>query len=506
MNRFSVVAAFAAAFAFAAPLHLPLSAAEIPAEARAWAESCETPPPAIYRDAVGQLIAQMKAEGLWDKCGLLLFFAAHEATPAAFSLKGAAKTTLNGGAVHQLGRAIKGNGKDAFVETGLHLQEIPGFELQHHGLYVYATDDVPGGFSALGASGGGPNIALRPRNLASLGVFSGTPGQVTAGQFQSGVGLCGYSRFSDMEGLWVKDDLSGPLSLAPAAWPHSTLRVLRHGAATAWFPGGVAFVWAGAPLQAKEAARLSALFDDCLRSLGTFAAIRVPPTPPYTGPGAFTRADMASVRPQGMKIFYLTAPPPSDAADEKSYYHFPLHYAVCRPWTAASSTSTEVKCLELIWSDRALGPKPGVISDIPFKKGNDTSGVVTLKKGTGRTEFDSYELAIGAMLGRTAWTAGLLPFGDERCRWEGKPMGWCDWLELWGYDVSRWRAMAKESADVTKDPAFTRDALLDTGGAIVHHAWAVANAESLFTQPAFTGGTIFCPAQPCDPRPGPRLR
>jgi hypothetical protein len=192
-----------------------------------------------------------------------------------------------------------------------------------------------------------------------------------------------------------------------------------------------------------------------------------------------------------MKIFALTAPPDSDAVTEKNYYLFPIDYAVCRPWTAVGSTSTKVKCLELIWSDRALGPKPGVISDIPFKKGNDTCGIITIKKGTGRTEFDSYELAIGATLGRTAWSAGLKPFADERCIWEGKPMGWCDWLEMWGYDVTPWRALAKASKDVEHDPAFTTDANIDTGGSIAHRAWVAAHADQIFTQPAFTGGTIF---------------
>ncbi len=469
-------------------------AADVPPEARQWAAAGKTPPPARYTEAVGQLIARMQAEQLWDKCGLLLFFAAHEATTEAFNLKGGGTVKLVGGVEHQPGRAIKGNGVDGSVDTGVQLQNVPGFELQRHGFYVFVTDDMPGGFTAAGAAGGGTAIAIRPRNLSSLGVYTGVTAQMTARNFPSGVGLAGYSRFSESDGIWVKDQLSGALGLTPAAWPKSTLRILRHGASTAFFPGGVAFVWAGAPLEAREAAVLSGLFDECLKTLGTLDTIRVPLAPPYTGPGAFTRADLAEVKPQGMKIFCLTAPPATDATDatdEKAYYHFPLHYAVCRPWTATGSTSTKVKCLELIWSDRALGPKPGVISDIPFKKGNDTQGVITMKRGTGRTEFESYELAIGSTLGRTAWTAGLKPFDDERCVWEGKAMGWCDWLEMWGYDVAAWRALAKASDDVTKDPAFITDANLDTGGIVMHRAWVAANAEKIFTQPAFTGGTIF---------------
>ena len=80
---------------------------------------------------------------------------------------------------------------------------------------------------------------------------------------------------------------------------------------TAFFPGGVAFAWAGAPLEAQEVAVLSGLFDECLKTLGTLDAIRIPPVPPYTGPGAFTREDLARAQPPGMKIFSLTAPPAS---------------------------------------------------------------------------------------------------------------------------------------------------------------------------------------------------
>jgi hypothetical protein len=307
------------------------------------------------------------------------------------------------------------------------------------------------------------------------------------------VGLSGYSRFSKTDGLWVHDEKSGPLALVPAGPVNSTLRVLRHGGATAYFPGGVSFAWAGAALTALQAKTLGSIFDECLATLGTLESIRVAPKPAYAGPGAFKREQIAQVVPKGVKIFMLTAPPASDETDEREYYYFPLTYAVCRPWTAKASTSTKVQCIELIWSDRAVGPKPGVISDVPFKKGNDTCGVITLPsgKGTGRTEFDSFELAIGATLGRTAYTAGLKPFGDERCLWEGKPMGWCDWLELFGYDVSPWRALAGKSANVETDPVFVTDADVDTGGNIVHRAWAATHADEVFTRPAITGGTIM---------------
>src|SRR4051794_18095519 len=91
----------------------PLLAADISPEARKWADSCQTPPPARYTEAISKLITRMQEERIYDKCGLLLFCAAHEATAQAFNLKGGGGTVkLAGGVEHQPGRAIKGNGTD----------------------------------------------------------------------------------------------------------------------------------------------------------------------------------------------------------------------------------------------------------------------------------------------------------------------------------------------------------------------------------------------------------
>src|SRR6266436_2375796 len=94
-------------------------------ESKAWAAACQQTPPALYTGAVSRLIERMKAEKLWDKCGLLLFFAAHESTPAAFNLKGCPNGVLNGGTQHIPGRALKGNGVDGWFDTRLFLKDIP---------------------------------------------------------------------------------------------------------------------------------------------------------------------------------------------------------------------------------------------------------------------------------------------------------------------------------------------------------------------------------------------
>src|SRR4051794_4765445 len=97
-------------------------AAEAPAEVRDWAAGCKSTPPPVYMGAAGRMVERMKAEGLWEKCGLLLFFAAHEGTPGAFNLKGCPAGELFGGAQHVPGRGLKGNGTDAWFDTHLHLQ------------------------------------------------------------------------------------------------------------------------------------------------------------------------------------------------------------------------------------------------------------------------------------------------------------------------------------------------------------------------------------------------
>ena len=75
------------------------------------------------------------------------------------------------------------------------------------------ADDVPGAFSIVGASGGGPMVVIRPRNLQWLGLWTGTPTQLQVGRVRTGIGLGGYSRFSDTEGIWMKDKTSGPMAL-----------------------------------------------------------------------------------------------------------------------------------------------------------------------------------------------------------------------------------------------------------------------------------------------------
>src|ERR1044072_6909443 len=75
-------------------------AAEPSPEVRAWAAGCRQPPPALYTGAADRVVERMKAEKLWDKCGLLLFFAAHDASPGAFHLKGCPRGELLGGTHH----------------------------------------------------------------------------------------------------------------------------------------------------------------------------------------------------------------------------------------------------------------------------------------------------------------------------------------------------------------------------------------------------------------------
>src|SRR4051812_42193957 len=75
-------------------------AAELSPETQAWAAACQSPPPPNYTQAVDRIISRMKAEKLWEPCGLLLFFAAHEGTPAAFNLKGCPKGELKGATEH----------------------------------------------------------------------------------------------------------------------------------------------------------------------------------------------------------------------------------------------------------------------------------------------------------------------------------------------------------------------------------------------------------------------
>jgi hypothetical protein len=80
-----------------------------------------------------------------------------------------------------------------------------------------------------------------------------------------------------------------------------------------------------------------------------------------------------------------------------------------------------------------------------------------------RTEFTTYQKAIGSTLVKTAYSAGL-QFRDDPDHPDGK--GWGDIAEDWGYDVSVWDAYWAISHS---HPVFSKNLNVDTGD-IAHFA------------------------------------
>ena len=171
-------------------------------------------------------------------------------------------------------------------------------------------------------------------------------------------------------------------------------------------------------------------------------------------------------------------------------YVFPMSVCAARPWgTSLNPRQTKIKFSDFVWMPRALGPSPGVITAWA-KKGNDTMGIIQLTSGPNagnqcRTEFDTYELAMGELWTKMAWSLGYLMRNDPTLKWFDdtyRAAGWgvLDIADHMGYDTSGWEPYL---ADPT---SLYTDVNINTGP-VAHRAYFNANSASIFTQPAVSG-------------------
>jgi hypothetical protein len=137
---------------------------------------------------------------------------------------------------------------------------------------------------------------------------------------------------------------------------------------------------------------------------------------------------------------------------EVGFIAFPATLLAIRPWGHPAYTKQTLITLdEFFWGTRGLGDVPGTITAYA-KKGNDTMGGIGLTDGSGastgfsgRTEFDTYQLAMGEMFVKGAYTLGYLPRNDTTLttfdgNYRAGGWGFLDIAEQFGYDVSAWAA------------------------------------------------------------------
>lgn len=359
--------------------------------------------------------------------------------------------------------------------------KIPGFTLEAHSLFVYSQTDRPALAGEIGASGG-TNVGVRARN-AVLGTAWSASKIPMNQEIKTGQGFSGFVRRDASSGFLIKDAITLPFLQEAKSLPTGPLRLLTSGGANLLSRNQLAFAFIGSgKITEAQAVDLGRACTEMLDALGTRAAESVPQ--PATPPHAFSRETLQQVTPAGLEIFRIAAPPARDDTNFATDYRYgPINQAVLRPWgEVAESTDTQVARWELIWSDRSLGPRPGVQTSWA-KKPNDTMRRIVNTKGEQcRTEFESYEKAIGSTLVKTAYSAGLRFRGDPS---HPDHKGWGDLAEEWGYDVSAWEERWRKNPD---DPIFTRDLPVDTGP-IVHRAFCAdpKNVDAFFSHNAVDG-------------------
>ena len=131
---------------------------------------------------------------------------------------------------------------------------------------------------------------------------------------------------------------------------------------------------------------------------------------------------------------------------EASYPFFPADEYCIRPWgTAVRSSQTQTKLSEFVWMARGLGATEGEITAWA-KKPNDTMGGITLSSGIqARTEFNTYELAMGETWAKIAFSLGYEPRNDTTLTtfdntYRAEGWGWLDICDYAGYDTYGWNS------------------------------------------------------------------
>jgi hypothetical protein len=171
---------------------------------------------------------------------------------------------------------------------------------------------------------------------------------------------------------------------------------------------------------------------------------------------------------------------------EIGYIAFPATSLSIRPWGHAKYTrQTLITLDEFFWGTRGLGTTPGTITAWA-KKPNDTMGGINLTNGfSGRTEFDTYELAMGEMFVKAAYTLGYLAKDDTTLTtfdgvYRAAGWGWLDIATQFGYDVSGWAAYLGSASDLYTDVSINT-------GAVGHRAYFYDNRDTIFVDDAVNG-------------------
>lgn len=220
------------------------------------------------KDAVNQLVLDLKSYSLWSKFIAIYPLIGASATTHKYNLKNpvdsdaAFRLVFSGGVTHD-GNGITGNGTNGTAST--FITPITHLSLNDTSAFIYIRDNTGGGYTDIGALNSvAPQyrIQMNSRNASNLFVTSinnTTPSTATASSDSRG--FWGVSRISSTEYKQTKNSTQTTISDASTTQSSAIIALLALGATASPFfatysPRNMAFACIGSGLTDTEADNL----------------------------------------------------------------------------------------------------------------------------------------------------------------------------------------------------------------------------------------------------------
>ena len=222
----------------------------------------------VQKDAVNQLVLDLKAYSLWSKFIAIYPLVGGTSTTHKYNLvdpqdtDGAFRLVFAGGVTHD-SNGITGNGTNATAST--FVTPITHLSLNDASAFIYIRDNTGGGYTDIGAlNSSAPQyrMQMNPRNASDLFVTSlnnTTPSTSTASTDSKG--LWGISRITSTEYKQTKNSTQTTISDASTTQSSAIIALMALGATASPFfatysPRNMAFACIGSGLTDTEADNL----------------------------------------------------------------------------------------------------------------------------------------------------------------------------------------------------------------------------------------------------------
>ena len=463
----------------------------------AWLARLPTRPPKWMQRAVDRFIKRLVADGVWDAVSEIVPCFAHTKQAALEGLKGVvtyAGSTIQNSSVyyHAPGLGLYGNGTSSYVQLNKTPAQL-GLSLTSGTMLAFLTSNIATGtgleVGAYGSSAG--QMSLRGSSGVRSGVWTGTSTQIQFGN-SIAAGMVGWSRTSQDGGLLFRGETTAVFSQSSASGilPTTSVCISRGGTSgNTYSPNSVGLLAFGAAITAAQYAAFYKAVVRLWKDIQRWDDLQDIMAPVDIGANVWTASTISELSP-ALTIAQITAPPLANDTAAADYARYPISEASIRPFGFSTTWTGHARLF--LWANRSI--------DL-MRNPNDTMGrPITIGTAPNtmvcRPEFTTVERAIGATLAQAAYLLGYSRRGDSLFIWNGVPMGWLDILAYWdarsvanhpgtslAWDLTAWDALADGSSTLTTDVN------VDTGP-VMHHAYALANAATVFAYSA-TNGTNY---------------